>query len=296
MPLPLCAPEPEKVAYNILTMRLGLLLLLAALALPAADMRTSAAKSGQQYPANYNIPLWEPGHVPLAKGDGPLDAPFLTVFQPPEGKRNSTAVVIAPGGSNIMLMYGLEGIDIAERFNDWGVTAFVLTYRLSPRYGDDARALDGNRAMQIVRSRAKEFGLDPAKIGFAGFSAGGAMARLTVDYAKPGDPTAADPLDRIASKPDWLVMVYGPSRPMNNENLKDFPPTFLLSAAFDRGAANGTAQLFLDMNKAGAVAELHIYQKGRHGFGAGNGSPEFSLWMDTLHHFLVQGNFLPKAK
>ena len=194
-----------------------------------------------------------------------------------------------------MLMYGLEGIDIAERFNDWGATAFVLTYRLSPRYGDDARALDGNRAMQLVRSRAKEWGLDPAKIGFAGFSAGSTMARLVVDHAKPGDGTASDVIDRVASKPDWLLMVYGPGRPMNNENLKDFPPTFLLAAAWDRGAANGSAQLFMDMNRAGAVAELHLYQKGRHGFGAANGSPEFSLWMDTFRHFLEQGGHLPRA-
>ncbi len=145
-------------------------------------MTTQAAVfSGAKSPVHYNIPLWEAGKVPLAKGDGPLDAPFLTVFQPPEGRRNGSSVVIAPGGSNIMLMYGLEGLDIAERFNDWGATAFVLTYRLSPKYGDDARALDGNRAIQLVRSRAKEWGLDPAKLGFAGFSAGSSMARLVVD-------------------------------------------------------------------------------------------------------------------
>jgi acetyl esterase/lipase len=243
---------------------------------------------------HYNIPLWETGKVPLAKGDGPLDAPFLTVFQPPQGKRNGSSVVIAPGGSNIMLMYGLEGVDIAERFNDWGATAFVLTYRLSPTYGDDARALDGNRAVQLVRARAKEWGLHPAKIGFAGFSAGSSMARLVVASAKNADPNAADPLDRVSSKPDWLLMVYGPGRATPGENLKDFPPTFLLSAAWDRGAANGSAQLFLDMNRAGAVVELHLYQKGRHGFGAANGSPEFSLWMDTLRHFLEQGKFLPE--
>lgn len=248
-----------------------------------------------KYPVNYNIPLWEPGKVPLAKGDGPLDAPFLTVFQPPEGRRNGSAVVVAPGGSNIMLMYGLEGIDIAERFNDWGATAFVLTYRLSPRYGDEARALDGNRALQLVRSRAKEWGLDPAKIGFAGFSAGSSMARLVVNAAVKGEPGAGDPVSRVSSKPDWLLMVYGPGRATPTENLKDFPPTFLLSAAWDRGAANGSAQLFLDMNRAGAVVELHLYQKGRHGFGAANGSPEFSLWMETLRHFLEQGGFLPKA-
>ena len=90
---------------------------------------------------NYNIPLWEAGKVPLAVGTGPLDAPFLTVFRP-TGKPNGSAVVIAPGGSNIMLMYNLEGIDVAEKFNDWGTTAFVLTYRLNPRYDDKARAAE----------------------------------------------------------------------------------------------------------------------------------------------------------
>lgn len=270
-------------------LRLFAALLGVSFALDAADQRASHPSSA------YNLPLWPAGKVPLAKGDGPLDAPFLTVFQPPEGKRNGSAVVIAPGGSNIMLMYGLEGIDIAERFNDWGTTAFVLTYRLSPRYGDDARALDGNRAVQLVRSRAKEWGVDPAKVGFAGFSAGSSMARLVVAAAKSGDPKASDALDQVNSKPDWLLMVYGPGRATPGENLKEFPPTFLLSAAWDRGAANGSAQLFLEMNRAGAVAELHIYQKGRHGFGAGNGSPEFAPWMDTLRHFLVQGGFLPKV-
>src|SRR5882757_5024884 len=87
---------------------------------------------------NYNIPLWDSGKVPLAVGEGPLDGPFLTVFMPPENKRNGSAIIIAPGGSNIMLMYGAEGIEVAERFNDWGTAAFVLTYRLSPRYGEDA--------------------------------------------------------------------------------------------------------------------------------------------------------------
>src|SRR5687768_8122125 len=86
-----------------------------------------AAGAGDEH---YNVPLWEPGKVPMAVGDGPLDAPFLTVFMPPENKRNGSSVIIAPGGSDIMLMYGLEGIEVAERFNDWGTTAFVLTYRL----------------------------------------------------------------------------------------------------------------------------------------------------------------------
>ncbi len=246
--------------------------------------------------ANFNIHLWEPGKVPLAVGDGPLDGPFLTVFAPLANKRNGSAVIIAPGGSNIMLMYSVEGIEIAERFNDWGTTAFVLTYRLSPRYDDKARTLDGNRAMRLVRSRASEFKLDANRIAFAGFSAGSSMARLVAAAAGPGDPQAADPVDRLASKPSHLVMVYGPGRANPNENLKDFPPTFLLAAAGDRGAANGSAQLFLDMNKAGAVAELHLYQKGRHGFGAATTSPEYGPWMDQLKHFLKQGGFFGSTK
>lgn len=254
-----------------------------------------AAEPKAKATAPYNIPLWEEGKVPLAKGTAPLDTPFLTVFLPPEGKRNGTAVVVAPGGGNIMLMYGVEGIDIAERLNEWGVAAFVLTYRLSPKYGDDARVLEGNRAVQLVRARAKEWGIDPAKIGFAGFSAGSSLGRSVVAAQRPGDSGAADPLDRVSSRPDFLVLVYGPGRATPGEQLKDFPPTFLLAAAWDRGAANGSAQLFLDLNRAGAVAELHLYQKGRHGFGAAYGSPEFATWMGQLQHFLQIGGFLPKG-
>jgi acetyl esterase/lipase len=241
----------------------------------------------------FNIPLWEEGKVPLATGNGPLDAPFLTVFLPPDGKRNGASVVVAPGGGDIMLMYGVEGMDIAERFNDWGAAAFVLTYRLSPKYGANARVLDGNRAVQLVRARAKEWGLNPGKIGLAGFSAGSSLGRSVVAAAKAANPGAADPLDRVSSRPDYLVLVYGPGRATPGEQLKDFPPTFLLAAAADRGAANGSAQLFLEMNRAGAVAELHLFQKGRHGFGAAYGSPEFSPWMPALRHFLQQDGFLP---
>ena len=243
----------------------------------------------------FNIPLWEEGKVPLATGNAPLDNPFVTVFLPPEGKRNGASVVVAPGGGDIMLMYGVEGMDIAERFNEWGASAFVLTYRLSPKYGNDARVLDGNRAIQLVRARAKEWGVDPAKIGFAGFSAGSTLGRSVVAAAREANPSAADPLDRVSSRADFLVLVYGPGRASPGEQLKNFPPTFLLSAAADRNNANGSAQLFIDMNRAGAVAELHLYQKGRHGFGAAYKSPEFGGWMAELRHFLQQGGFLPKG-
>jgi len=99
---------------------------------------------------NYNIPLWLAGKAPLAVATAPLDQPFLTAFLPPKVKRNGSAVIIAPGGSNIMLMYGVEGIELAERFNDWGTCAFVLTCRLEPKYKQDARTLEGNRAIRLL--------------------------------------------------------------------------------------------------------------------------------------------------
>jgi acetyl esterase/lipase len=252
---------------------------------PPATRKTGGDKSGEKSTANYNIPLWDEGKVPLATGNGPLDNPFLTVFLPPEGKRNGGSVIIAPGGSNIMLMYGVEGIDVAERYNSWGVTAFVLTYRMSPRYGENVRVMEGKRAVQVVRARAGEFKLDPSRVGYIGFSAGSNTARNV----------AGDPIDRLSSRPDYLVLVYGVGRATPGESLKSFPPTFLVSAAADTGAAMGNAQLFMDLTRAGATAEIHVYQKGRHGFGSGFGSPEFSDWMGRLELFLKLDGFLPGA-
>jgi len=268
--------------------------LLASGYLLAAD--TVKNGSREQPILNYNIPLWADGKVPLAAGDGPLDRPFVTVFMPPEGKRNGGAVVVAPGGGNIMLMYGNEGMTIAERYNDWGVAAFVLTYRLSPHYREDASLVDGKRAMQLVRSRASEWKLDPKRVGFIGFSAGSSLARAIGAASGPGDPNAADQIDRFSSRPDYLGLVYGPGRAAPGESLKDFPPAFILCAAGDTGNAIGSAQLFMDLTRVGATAEIHVYQKGHHGFGDGFGSGTFSDWMPRLEHFLKQGGFLPGGK
>ena len=259
-----------------------------------ASCFVAAASGGEPEPGAYrNIPLWEAGHVPGAAGDGPLDAPFLTVFLPRAGTANGDSVVIAPGGGNIMLMYGAEGAEVAEVYNDWGVTAFVLTYRLSPRYDNEARTQDGERAMRIVRANAARWNLDAKRIGFIGFSAGGSLARSVVAASDTGDASAADPVERVSSRPDYAALIYGAGRANPGESLKDYPPTFLLSAAADQGPSLANAQLFMDLTKAGAVAELHVYQRGRHGFGSGVGSSEFGDWMPRLQGFLRGSGFLP---
>jgi formylglycine-generating enzyme required for sulfatase activity/acetyl esterase/lipase len=264
-------------------------------AIATASVSASEARPSAALTSYRNIPLWDAAHVPGAKGDGPLDAPFLTVFQPREGRANGGAIVIAPGGGNIMLMYGGEGADIAEVFNDWGVTAFVLTYRLSPRYENDARTLDGKRAIQLVRAHAAEWNIDPARIGYIGFSAGGHLGRSVVASSRPGDAKAADPIDRVSSRPDYAALIYGAGQATPGESLKEYPPTFLLSAAADQGPSLANAQLFTDLTKAGAIAELHVYQRGRHGFGSGYASPEFGDWMPRLEHFLRVAGFLPSV-
>jgi acetyl esterase/lipase len=269
--------------------------------LAAAENATAPAKktaASVKLLTNYNIPLWTEGTVPGAKGNGPLDNPFLTVFEPPANKKNGASVIVAPGGSNIMLMYGAEGMDIAEQYNQWGVTAFVLTYRMSPTYNQQARAEDGKRAVQVVRSKAADMKLDPAKIGFIGFSAGGGLMRPFMVTAGPGDANATDPVSRLSSKPDYLAFVYGAAagRGVPGENLKDYPPTFLVASQADTGQSLPAAQFFIDLTRAGAVAELHLYEKGHHGFGSGFGAPEFEDWMPRLEHFLKMTGFLPTTK
>lgn len=243
-----------------------------------------ALSAAERAPEMYDIPLWPKGQVPLAKGTGILDQPFLTVSLPPESKRNGSAIVVAPGGGNIMLMYGSEGLEVAEKFNEWGFAAFILTYRLEPKYGDDARVADAKRAIELVRAKAAEFKIDPKRVGLAGFSAGGSLGR------------AAGAASSKEEMPSFLVLVYGPGSSSPGEDLSKFPPTYLFSAAWDRGAADGTVRLFQDLNKAGVVAELLMLQKGRHGFGAGTFSDEYGEWMNSLKHFLKVAGFIPEVK
>jgi formylglycine-generating enzyme required for sulfatase activity len=266
------------------------------LALAAACIAPArAAGPARELAAYRTLPLWEPGEVPGTLGNGPLDAPFLTVFLPRAGTANGSAVVIAPGGGNIMLMYGGEGAEVAEVFNDWGVTAFVLSYRLSPPYDNDARTQDGERAMRLVRANATDWHLDPARLGLVGFSAGGSLARAVVGASDPGIADSADRIERASSRPDYVALVYGAGRAPPGESLAAYPPTFLLSAAGDQGPSLANAQLFTDLTRAGAVAELHVYQRGRHGFGSGVGSAQFGDWLPRLQGFLRVAGFLPVA-
>ena len=144
--------------------------------------------------------------------------PSIYVFLPPKEKANGMAVVVAPGGGRSQLVIDKEGWEMADWLNENGIAAFVLKYRLA-RAKDSKYTVEGSappdaaRAMRLVRSRASEWSVDPARIGFMGFSAGGEVAALIETRFDAGNSGAADPVDRISSRPDFAVVVYPGFRP-----------------------------------------------------------------------------------
>jgi endo-1,4-beta-xylanase len=218
--------------------------------------------------------------------------PSIYVFLPPREKANGTAVVIAPGGGHSQLVIGKEGWDIADWLNRNGFAGFVLKYRLArakdSHYTVPDHALaDAARAMRTVRYRAKEFGVDPAKIGFMGFSAGGEVAAMMETRFDAGNDSAPDPIDRVSSRPDFGVIVYPGYKPSTITVPKNAPPAFLVCADNDPSHVVTTANLYLDLQKQGISAEMHIYAAGAHGFGMKPSNLPVASWPDRLKEWMV---------
>ena len=248
------------------------------------------------------IQLW-PSGAPGALGTTPDDIPTLTPFFPNQ-KANGAAVIICPGGG-YMHLADHEGRPVAEWLNTLGITAFVLKYRIGPKYHHPAPLQDAARAVRLVRSRAAEWKIDPKKIGVLGFSAGGHVASTIGTHFDAGQANATDPIDRVSSRPDLLVLIYPvvtmgelthagskkqligetPSAEMvkllsNEEQVtKDTPPTFLLHTANDSVVPVENSIHFAEaLRKVGVPFEMHIYERGRHGFGLGGDDPILSTW------------------
>src|SRR6516162_4859191 len=150
------------------------------------------------------IRLW-PGEAPQAKGTACEDTPTLTIFDPQPGHANGSAVVVLPGGAYAHLAGNLEGRQVADWFTARGFKAFILQYRLSSNgYLLPVPLLDARRAVQTVRARAADYQIDPNRIAIIGFSAGGHLAALASVQPQPGDPAAADPIERASSRPNFL--------------------------------------------------------------------------------------------
>ena len=249
------------------------------------------------------IVLW-PAGAPGAVGHEATDIPTLTPYLAPKEKATGAAIVVCPGGGYQHLA-DHEGRPVAEWLNSIGVTAFVLKYRLGPTYHHPAQLQDAARAIRTVRTRAKEWGVDPQRVGILGFSAGGHLAATAGTHFAAGKPDASDPIERVSSRPDLMVLVYpvitmrdsthsgsklnllGKDPPpelvalLSNEEqvTKETPPTFLVHTMTDAAVPVENSMMFsAALRKAGVPFEFHLYERGKHGFGLAPNDPVLSSW------------------
>lgn len=214
--------------------------------------------------------------------------PLLFPYLPAEGTETGMAVIVAPGGGHNSLWSTHEGHTPAKYFAAHGIAAFVLEYRLAEEKGSkytvDEHALgDMQRAIRLVRARAKEWNVDPNRVGVMGFSAGGELAGLSGMRFDAGDATAADRVDAQSSRPDYVALIY-PGRSHRFEPRPDSPPTFIAAGFGDRrDISEGMAEVYLKYKRAGVPTELHIYSNAGHGFGLREEKSEsVTKWVDRF--------------
>ena len=224
--------------------------------------------------------------------------PSITPYLPAKEKATHAAIIIAPGGGHRELWIDHEGYNVARWFSERGIAAFVLKYRLAKDSNstytiDETELADMQRAIRLVRSRAKEFNIDPERIGVMGFSAGGEVAALSAMRFDEGNANASDPVDRVSSHPAFQALIY-PGGSARFEPVKNAPPLLLVGGYNDRAdIAEGIAQVYLKYKKAGIPAELHIYSNAGHGFGMRTrNSGAVTGWPARVQEWLGDRGFL----
>jgi acetyl esterase/lipase len=246
------------------------------------------------------IDLW-PGKVPdqtrpekPEKSDqtnikvGEVSKPTLTIYHAPKDKDTGASIVICPGGGYSILAWDLEGTEVAAWLNSIGVTGIVLKYRV-PEHLKQIEHFppleDAQRAMSLVRSKAREFDIDPNRIGMLGFSAGGNLTALACTNYDHRVYETIDAVDQVSCRPDFGVLVYPAWLDDGKDALKpEFPVTsktpqmFLVHADNDHISAAGSVVMYLALKHAGVPAEVHVYAKGGHGFGLRATSNPCSTW------------------
>ena len=268
-------------------------------------------------PPEEPILLW-PNGAPGALGKEPADIPTLTPYFPSKEKATGAAIVVCPGGGYSHLA-DHEGRPVAEWLNTLGITAFVLKYRLGPRYHHPAPLLDAARAIRTVRARATEWQLDPNRIGILGFSAGGHLASTAGTHFDAGQAGAAEPIERVSSRPDLMILIYpvitmrefthaGSRRMLLGDNppeelvkllsndeqvTKETPPAFLVHTADDPGVPVENSLRFAEaLRRVRVPVEIHIYEHGPHGFGLGGKDPILSTWPQRCAEWLRMHGFI----
>ena len=223
--------------------------------------------------------------------------PSIVAYLPSKEKATGAAVIICPGGGHRNLAIDHEGYNVGKWLSDHGIAGFVLKYRLAREtnstYKIETHALaDGQRAIKLVRSRAKEWNINPSAVGIIGFSAGGEIAAMAATRPDVNLGNPPDEVDQQKSRPDFQGLFYPAiSKEMNVE--KDTPPAFMVCGYGDRqNISEGLPELYLTFKRAGASAELHVYSGAGHGFGLrdANKSPA-GAWPARFEEWLRDRKF-----
>jgi acetyl esterase/lipase len=288
---------------------------------PAAPM-PSAASAVSQGGAGKTMLLW-PSGAPGALGEEDIDKPTLTVFLPVAPNPTKTGVVVAPGGSYMHLAMEKEGYAFARWLNERGVAAFVLQYRLGPKYHYPVELEDAQRAIRIVRAHAEEYGVATDHIGMWGFSAGGHLAATAGTHFDAGKASDADVIEQQGSRPDFLVLAYPvitfhepdlhrgslkyllgdtpdpklvDSLSEETQVTKDTPPTFLFTTTDDKTVPVMNSVMFYSaLVKAGVPVEMHIFQQGAHGAGLAAANPQLNVWPDLVAKWMRERGYMAAA-
>jgi endo-1,4-beta-xylanase len=263
------------------------------------------------------IPLW-PGGAPgsegraveeqVAKSDNGelrvsgIHAPSLTPYLPSKETATGAAVLVIPGGGHRLLAITHEGYAVGAWLAERGVAAFVLKHRLANEEGSTYKIereslADAERAIRTIRSRAREWNVNPAHVGALGFSAGGEIVALAAARPGTGDAGSSDPVERESAGLNFQALIY-PGRAGNIWPTKSSPPAFLAASVDDRpDISEGLAEVYLRFKRAGVPAELHIYRSGGHGFGLrpANKRP-FAQWIARFGEWMDDAGLLKTAQ
>ena len=288
------------------------------------DERPRTKQTGKAGPSAPQVKRLWPDGAPRALGKTPNDSPTLEIYLPEAATSVGTGVVIFPGGGYGNLADGHEGQEIARWLNRLGIAAFVCKYRHQGRgYGHPAPLEDAQRAIRMVRAGAETYQIKPDRVGIIGFSAGGHLASMAATHFADGKPSAADLIERVSSRPDFVILGYplialGESythrRSQNNllgENpdqamlaklssqkqvTSETPPTFLWHTGEDTSVLpENSVAFYLALRKANVPAELHIYERGRHGLGLAHSVPATADWTARCVNWLRHHGLLTQA-
>jgi acetyl esterase/lipase len=233
--------------------------------------------------------------------------PTLTIYRPAKEKDTGTALVICPGGGYWNLYWQVEGEEVAEWLNSLGITGIVLKYRV-PRRPDEPKEVpsrrplqDSQRAIRLVRSKAKEWGIDPDRIGIIGFSAGGHLAIASATGFEQRTYEPQDDIDKMSCRPDFAIPVYsGYLKELLEKGMKvpaKTPPIFLVHGNEDLiSSPEHSALMYLALKRAGVSAELHIYARTAHDFGVRQSDRPYAAWMPACVHWMRDQGCLKASK